>query len=186
MQVLSVRCGVTKNLGNYESAKLEIEAAPSDGQTADSLLAEVGKYLENQIASSNGNGKGKPVKTEAPLKNPAPEPCSEPAPTKEPKRGRPAKKTTDPAVANVNKPNHAKELQYTLESQTMGELFDRFNTLSKLSAEFGEGWKDVITTAHDKYKELNSLDTDEKLAEMMMAALKREKNLFVEAQSAAT
>jgi hypothetical protein len=65
MQVLSVRCGLTKNLGNYESAKLEVEAAPSDGQTSDQLLAEVNDYLSKQVeaAVSNAGGvKEKPAK----------------------------------------------------------------------------------------------------------------------------
>ena len=62
MQVLSVRCGLTKNLGNYESAKLEIEASPSDGQTADQLLEEVGAYLNKQVeAAISAAGGAKPA-----------------------------------------------------------------------------------------------------------------------------
>lgn len=75
MQVLSVRCGLTKNLGNYESAKLEIEAAPSDGQPADQLLAEVNEYLQKQVeaavAASGGVKEKQPAKkktADAPLK----------------------------------------------------------------------------------------------------------------------
>ncbi len=51
MQILSIRCGATRNLGNYESAKLEVEASPSDGQSSAELLTELNDYLEKSIMS---------------------------------------------------------------------------------------------------------------------------------------
>ena len=61
MQILSIRCGLTRNLGNYESAKLEVEAAPSDGQSSDELLTEVKGYLEKALPE------GGPDNAKAPL-----------------------------------------------------------------------------------------------------------------------
>ena len=60
MQILSIRCGLTRNLGNYESAKLEVEAAPSDGQSTSDLLVEVKDYLE-QALPEGGAGSKKPA-----------------------------------------------------------------------------------------------------------------------------
>lgn len=76
MQVLSVRVGMTKNLGNYESAKLEVEASPENGQNIDEFLSEVNNFLGQQVeaaVAAAGGVKEKPAKpakakTEAPLK----------------------------------------------------------------------------------------------------------------------
>lgn len=62
MNILSIRCGVTRNLGNYEFEKLEIEAAPSDGQTSEELLKEVSKYLDETLnGGDTAGGSRKPA-----------------------------------------------------------------------------------------------------------------------------
>ena len=72
MQILSIRCGLTRNLGNYESAKLEVEAAPADGQTSAELLEEVKDYLEKAMPEVGAGSAKKPAakksaSTSAPL-----------------------------------------------------------------------------------------------------------------------
>ena len=60
MQITNLRLGVTKNLGNYESAKLEAEAIPTDGQTAEALLAELKEFVNKQLDEQPDHKTAKP------------------------------------------------------------------------------------------------------------------------------
>lgn len=183
MQVLSVRCGMTKNLGNFESAKLEVEAAPSDGQTADQLLAEVNGYLNKQCAalpvSANGNGKSdKPAKgkaAEAPLKT-SEQKSYEQVVAEATELLSPNKTNTDKkAAANANKPDTGKELRYALESETLEELLDRFNGVRKMARDFGDKWEEAVTKIADRYRKLNSLDANPETLDALVKAFKAER-----------
>lgn len=55
MIITNMRYGFTKNLGNYESCKVEIEGIPNDGQTADEVMTELKAYVAAQLpAPANG------------------------------------------------------------------------------------------------------------------------------------
>lgn len=67
MIVTAVRYAFTRNLGNYESAKLEIEAIPNEGggQTAEQVLAEVKAYVMGNLPGPlNGAVDAPPAKPE--------------------------------------------------------------------------------------------------------------------------
>lgn len=59
MQILSIKCGLTRNLGNCNFEKLEVEVSPSDGQSSAELLVEVKDYLEKALPEG-GAGDAKP------------------------------------------------------------------------------------------------------------------------------
>lgn len=125
MQVLSVRCGMTKNLGNYESQKLEIEAAPSDGQTAESLLSEVNEYLTNQLSAAAPTDKKAPLADkpkEAVVKDTALKLSEEPAgkkTTKSRSTGKAAKQ------AELLQTEARKVGKFVLDAETFEEFHDR-------------------------------------------------------------
>lgn len=209
MQVLSVRVGLTKNLGNYESAKVEVEAAPENGQNIDEFLSSVNTFLNEQVESAVNAAGG--VKEKAPKK----EKAATTPPLKAEKSGessdsdhtngvkdaeaaKPAAKAkastkstkaeTQAKAANVNKPDAAKELKYTLESETLDELLDRFNTLRKLADDFGDKWEGAVTKIADLYRKLNSLDANPETLNQIVLAFKAERTAIekMKSQSQAT
>jgi hypothetical protein len=64
MIVTNMRYGFTKNLGNYESCKVEIEGIPNDGQTADEVMVELKAYVSAQLPGPANGAPTEPV-TEA-------------------------------------------------------------------------------------------------------------------------
>lgn len=49
MLITSVRYAFTRNLGNYESVKVEVEAAPSVGQDPETVISELRGYVEANL-----------------------------------------------------------------------------------------------------------------------------------------
>lgn len=203
MQVLSVRCGVTKNLGNYESAKLEVEAAPSDGQTADQLLAEVNDYLGRQVeaAVAAGSSKDKPAKTtkpkastEAPLKSDPTDAATAASTATQAATSQTEKPATKPKASKADKQKSVavdaksmeKETKFTIESQTLEELAERFNNLRKLREQFPLSEWDGLTSNKGPlavvYRKLNSPVADPDVVDQLTAAFKDERK-YVEAKT---
>lgn len=61
MIVTNMRYGFTKNLGNYESCKVEIEGIPNDGQTADEVMAELKAYVAGQLPGPQNGAPTEPA-----------------------------------------------------------------------------------------------------------------------------
>jgi hypothetical protein len=175
MQVLSVRRGVTKNLGNYQSAKLEIEAAPSDGQSAEQLLAEVRDSLSKQIDDVGVALGDEPAKSK-PKAKAADSPLAEDKPAEPKKRGRkpkaeagpdPTPKTSSTETAKAvseatdepfesDPKAHTKELQYALDASTLEEVHERLVDLRKYAGQFGDKWESAWRKVEDRAKALRS------------------------------
>jgi hypothetical protein len=180
---------MTKNLGNYESAKLEVEAAPSDGQTAEQLLVEVNDYLSKQM-----NGMPvteKPVKKDKAKADPplpktdavTPAKMVEAKPPAEKKaRGKGSKKAELQAAAAAP-PSPEQELQYAIDSETLPELLERFNNVSKMRDKFAEQWEAAVTRIADRYRKLNSLDADPVVLDQIVKAFKRERQKIEEVKA---
>jgi len=182
MQLTSLRLGMTKNLGNYESAKLEAEAIPSDGQTAAELFAELSSYVETQL--SGGKPEGGPAKEAA-----------------EPKKSTAEKSTAEKSTAEKStakkssakkstKAEHEKELQYVLDSESIEELLERFNVLrdpaAQFVSEFGtDGWEAAVTSIADRYRKLNRTDSDPGIQQQLVAAFRAERNYIENCREAA-
>lgn len=49
MIISNVRYAFTRNLGNYESVKVEVEAAPSEDQNPETLISELRGYVEANL-----------------------------------------------------------------------------------------------------------------------------------------
>lgn len=193
MQLLSVRLGLTKNLGNYESAKIEVEAAPENGQSLDDFLGKVNDFLGEQVeaaVAAAGGVKEKPAKKEkastaAPLAVPMStmlkgEPTDKEVLTQaiEEHNAKPATKAKPAKAAakvNVNAPDAKKELKYALESETLDELLERFNSVRKMADQFGDKWEDAVTKIADQYRKLNSLDANPETLDAIVKAFKAER-----------
>jgi hypothetical protein len=158
---------MTKNLGNYESQKLEIEAAPSDGQTADSLLAEVNDYLMNQLSSTNGTTeKAKPPLADKPKqveKKPDPimagsapsgECSTETSPPKKTTKSRSSGKAAK--QAEMLQTEARKVGKFVLDAETFEEFHDRLvEYVSKGDALPLEERATIYREIYGYYKTLN-------------------------------
>lgn len=215
MQVLSVRVGKTINTGNYSSLKLELEASPSDGQTADQLLAEVGEYLDKQAAAATGEPAKPATKSEKAATNKPPlssDPTSgatatngkaapttthidKPATTiiggdKPPKANKPkaGKAASQASVAKDTKAAE-KEFKFALESETLEELAERFNNLRKFAKDVPVSKWDEITASKGKlaelYRKLNTPTSNPETQNQLINAFKAERTYVEENQNTA-
>lgn len=204
----------------YESVKVEMAAAPSEGQTAVEAFAELVQFVDAEVEAAIAAAKGapkpatKPVNSAPPLatkgakpekadptpspttspNSPASQPATQSAAANEPpfepgsnvvaeptkKRGRPRK------AAPV--PEHEKELQYVLDSETLEELFERFCHLRTFADAFGsiENWASACRQVQARYKQLNTPTADPELQKNITAALTSESTAIANARLAGT
>jgi len=183
MIVTSIRIGATLKGDDGSFRKTEIEASPSEGQTAEDLLAEI-----KVMVQSNGNGKkesappiagketAKPAKkTENPSNgsSPAsdsPQNTTDTPPAEPKKRGRkPKTETAAPDVGAL--------LTSTLEAETLEDLLHRFNRLSDaVPEEFDAAkWTNTLDRLSNRQKDLRTLESDQKTVDGITAAFKRER-----------
>jgi len=167
MQITSLRLGLTKNLGNYESAKLECEAIPTDGQTAGELLSELNNYVVSELAKAGQNGTP-PMKAGGNSGKAGAATEGNTAPAKPPaSKGTKATKAkaTKPKVGKKEKDAAKKELQYAIDSESHQELLDRFNDLRDPGKPFIttftlDEWADAVNSVASRYKALNQKHAD--------------------------
>lgn len=139
MQITNLRIGMTKNMGNYESAKLEAEAVPSDGQTAESLFTELSQYIESQLPSKVPMTEAPPFTSDAPRKSKPAQSSKKPA--RKAKGGRP--------------PKHKKALKTVLSTKSVSDFADAFELLMELVDKFSlDEWREACRQARDHYKSL--------------------------------
>ena len=158
--------------------KTEIEASPSEGQTAEDLLSEVRELVQS---TSNGAKKetGSPIagkETAKPAKQAESQaalaPKTEPAnlePVKKPRGRKPKTETAAPDVGAL--------LTSTLEAETLEDLLHRFNRLSDaVPEEFDAAkWTNTLDRLSNRQKDLRTLESDQKTVDGITAAFKRER-----------
>ena len=169
--VLAVRYGRTWNLGNYESAKCEVEVAPAPDQNGSEALTEAISFVNaQQPAKTIAATAAKPVSATSLPNSPAPplanksaksadppfesgsQVAAEPAPKK--RRGRPKKSETavapepQPPVEPVKNLNDAAHKLLTLglpkcaDLEAVADLFDGARALAvKRPKENWDTWK---------------------------------------------
>jgi len=212
MNVTAIRVGRTFNLGNYESRKVEIEVIPDNGQTFDEAMAAVNEIVEKQGRAEETGATTKPApKKPAPSNNkpplakgaksekanptqspttsqnsPASRPATQPAePPFDPGQkieAEPQKKKRGRKPKTPAKPDHEKELQFTLDSETLEELDERFASVRTMAAAFGsiENWEGALSQVAGRYRELNSPTADPEIVNRIIAAFKAERTAIEE------
>lgn len=205
----------TVQVKQYEPVVIEAAGVPGEGQTAAEAFAELAEFVDAKMDEEIANVKGAPTKPKSaakpassapPLANkgakpekadPTPatstspivkvgggaiEPPFEPGskvaakPKPKKKRGRPAKKV----------PDHEKELNFTLEAESLEELFERFCNLRTFADAFGsvENWAGACRQVQARYKELNSPLADKEVVGNITAALTSESAAIAERRNA--
>lgn len=202
MQVTTIKYGRTVKRGgekSFEFDRLDVEIMPMPGQSPEDAFVSLRQCVDSTLQAWTGNSNGK---TEEPVtiakkseqksdpttasQSPSTESAtSDFGSTEKPKatRGKGGKKSAAQAV-NVNAPDPKKELQYALDSETLPELLERFNAVSKLRGKFAEQWEAAVTQIADRYRKLNSLDADPEVLDQLVKAFKRERQKIEELKAA--
>lgn len=183
MQLSSLTMSYTKNLGNYESARLEVTAAPSEGQDNISLFTEVEAFLVEQLEGANPTPKGAqpPQKTTPAKKTTTAKKGTKKTTAKKGTKKSPAKGGPDPeqfSKATGLDPDPDKALSRVKDSSTPEQFLKTFNEL-RLFVDFYpnvDEWNDIVTELADHYRALPKEGMDKEVKQEITAAFKAEKD----------
>jgi hypothetical protein len=128
MIISSVRYAFTRNLGNYESVKVEVEAAPSENQNPETVISELRAYVEANLPGAANT-------VEVTVKAPEPVRKSVPRVKKADKLKAPG--TIDEAVTVAGELTDGTQLAVFYNACRDGDLanHDAFQALSKAVAD---------------------------------------------------
>jgi len=90
----------------------------------------------------------------------------------------PTKKAAKKKAAKA--PDHVKQLTYTLESETLEELLQRFNDLREMAGAFNGEWEATVGHAAGAYRKLNTVTADPKVQSHLIAAFQAERTAIEE------
>lgn len=151
MIITNMRYGFTKNLGNYESCKVEIEGIPNDGQSADEVMTELKAYVAAQLPGPQNGA----------------ETSTSPAPKK---TGNPRTKKADKLKA----PGTMAEAMGMVDPITNGQdLATYYNACRDSHLSEASDFGDLSKRVAEKCQQLCEIGTPERAA--IGAALKSEK-----------
>lgn len=165
MNITEVKLGQTKNLGSYESERIDLTAALEEGDDVLEVLADLRRVIEGKEPLLTSKVIEKVVEEKAPVKEVkgSEEPVKE-EPTPEKKKAAPKKETGTKKKAKAQP--YDRELP--LHRQLMGETLDEVFADWRSNDEIGK----KARTASREFVGKDFLDSDGKVVDSFKAELK--------------